>query len=277
MKPLTDMKCSSQGRSHWTGRRITMHGRIELFLLLSFLIFDCQAGTQLPQTIETVKQSVVAVGTYLPKRSPRGMFLGTGFVVGDGTVVATNAHVIPETLDVEHLEELAVFVRRGEKVGVEKVAVLAEDRVHDVALLKLTSVRLPVLRLGKAGKVREGQLYAFTGFPIGMVLGLYPVTHRGIVSAITPIAIPMLNAGQLNEKVLTRLRDPYPVFQLDATAYPGNSGSPLYEIETGRVIGVINKVFIKESKENILSKPSGISYAVPIEYVQKLLAEKGLR
>ncbi len=254
-----------------------MHGRIELFLLLSFLIFDCQAGTQLPQTIETVKQSVVAVGTYLPKRSPRGMFLGTGFVVGDGTVVATNAHVIPETLDVEHLEELAVFVRRGEKVGVEKVAVLAEDRVHDVALLKLTSVRLPVLRLGKAGKVREGQLYAFTGFPIGMVLGLYPVTHRGIVSAITPIAIPMLNAGQLNEKVLTRLRDPYPVFQLDATAYPGNSGSPLYEIETGRVIGVINKVFIKESKENILSKPSGISYAVPIEYVQKLLAEKGLR
>ena len=231
----------------------------------------------LPDTIKSVKKSVVAVGTYLPKRSPRGLFLGTGFVVGDGSVVVTNAHVVPETLDVEHLEVLAIFIRQGEQVKVEQVALLAKDRVHDVALLKLSKGRLPALRLGDAQKVREGELFAFTGFPIGMVLGLYPVTHRGIVSAISPIVIPMLSTRQLNEKLLTRLRDPYPVFQLDATAYPGNSGSPLYEIGTGRVIGIINKVFVKESKENILAKPSGISYAVPIDHVRKLLVEQGLK
>ncbi len=252
--------------------------KIELVWLLSFIFsIDCQADMQLPDTIAVVKKSVVAVGTYLPKRSPRGMFLGTGFVVGNGSIVATNAHVIPETLDVEHLEKLAVFIRRGDAVGVEQATLLAEDRIHDVALLKLSKADLPALKLGKAKNVREGQLYAFTGFPIGMVLGLYPVTHRGIVSAISPIVIPMLSARQLNEKLLTRLRDPYPVFQLDATAYPGNSGSPLYEIDTGRVIGIINKVFVKESKENILSKPSGISYAVPIDYVLKLLRDQGLK
>ncbi len=38
--------------------------------------------------------------------------------------------------------------------------------------------------------LREGQVVAFIGFPIGGVLGLSPVTHRGIISAVTPIALP---------------------------------------------------------------------------------------
>jgi hypothetical protein len=42
------------------------------------------------------------------------------------------------------------------------------------------------------------------------------------------------------------------------------------------VIGVMNKVFIQESKENVLSNPSGISYAIPINHVEKLLTDKGL-
>ena len=39
------------------------------------------------------------------------------------------------------------------------------------------------------------------------------------------------------------------IFQLDATAYPGNSGSPVFDVASGEVIGVINMVFIKGSKE----------------------------
>jgi len=42
------------------------------------------------------------------------------------------------------------------------------------------------------------------------------------------------------------------------------------------VIGVINKVFVKETKENVLSKPSGITYAIPVEHIKNLLARKGL-
>ena len=69
-----------------------------------------------------------------------------------------------------------------------------------------------------------------------MVLGFRPVTHRGIVSAITPIAIPQLTTGTLDPKMIKRLRDPYLVYQLDATAYPGNSGSPLYGVEDGSLM-----------------------------------------
>lgn len=83
--------------------------------------------------------------------------------------------------------------------------------------------------------------------------------------------MPVRNSKQLNQRLVTRLRDPYMVYQLDGTAYPGNSGSPVYERETGKVIGVVNSVFVKETKENLLSNPSGITYAIPVRYVKKLL------
>ncbi len=229
---------------------------------------------QLPDTIEKLKPSIVAVGTYMPTRSPRALFRGTGFVVDDGSLIITNAHVLPEKLNHEKLEKLAVFFRKDKQSKMAVVKKVAVDIQHDIAILKLLKGRLPSLTLGDSEQVREGQSVAFTGYPIGMILGLYPVTHRGIVSAITPMAIPMLKARQLNAKLMRRLREPYDVFQLDATAYPGNSGSPLYDAENGRVIGVINKVFIKESKEAVLSNPSGITYAIPIQYVKKLLLEK---
>ena len=127
------------------------------------------------------------------------------------------------------------------------------------------------MELGDGNQVREGELYAFSGFPIGMVLGLTTVTHRGIVSAITPIVIPAISSKELSIKQIRKLQDPYKVFQLDAVAYPGNSGSPLYETDTGKVVGVINSVYVKESKETLLSSPSGIAYAIPVKYVKKLL------
>jgi S1-C subfamily serine protease len=52
------------------------------------------------------------------------------------------------------------------------------DKVHDLALLRFSGQPRPAFRLGSSEEVREGELYAFTGFPIGMVLGMRPVTHR---------------------------------------------------------------------------------------------------
>ena len=103
-----------------------------------------------------------------------------------------------------------------------------------------------------------------------------PVTHRGIVSSITPIAVPQLAASLLNPKLIKRLSRPYDVFQLDATAYPGNSGSPLYDPGSGEVVGIVNRVFVKESKENVLEHPSGITYAIPINHAAALLRAAGL-
>jgi len=112
----------------------------------------------------------------------------------------------------------------------------------------------------------------FTGFPIGSALGPYPATHRGMVAAITPIAIPQARSAELDPKTIRRLTTgSFPIFQLDATAYPGNSGSPVFDPSTGEVLGVINMVFVKGTKESVLTQPSGITYAVPSRYLQDLL------
>ncbi len=225
----------------------------------------------LPETLARVKPAVVAVGTVQQTRSPPGKFLGTGFVVDNGRYVVTNAHVIPQLMVVEKLEHLAIFIGHGKHPEVRKAVLLIKSLEHDLAILKIEGEPLPVLHLGDSERVREGQSIAFTGFPIGAVLGLFPVTHRGIISAITPIAIPSQSSGQLNPELIKRLRAPFDVFQLDATAYPGNSGSPVFDPETGKVLGVLNKVFVKETKEAVLEKPSGISFAIPAHYIRELL------
>jgi S1-C subfamily serine protease len=80
-----------------------------------------------------------------------------------------------------------------------------------------------------------------TGFPVGAVLGPFAATHRGMIAAITPIAIPQARAADLDAGTLRRLTTgTFPVFQLDATAYPGNSGSPIYDPDTGDVLGIVN-------------------------------------
>ena len=260
-------------------RRLPLkRGSIVLTLSLVFWVADvafrAAGAASLPDTIDAIRPSIVAVGTVIPTRRPPGMFLATGFVVGDGRHVITNAHAIPDELDFQRQEFLAVLVHGEMKVL--RVELLSKDLEHDVALLKIVKGRLPAMSLNDKHEVREGELYAFTGFPIGEVLGLKPVTHRGIVSSITPIATPQLSSGTLDVNLIKKLRSPYEVFQLDATAYPGNSGSPLYHPGTGRVVGVVNRVFVKETKENVLEKPSGITYAIPAIYARELLQAAGI-
>jgi S1-C subfamily serine protease len=72
--------------------------------------------------------------------------------------------------------------------------------------------------------------------------------------------------------MIGRIRDSaYKVFQLDGTAYPGNSGSPLYDPDDGTVYGIINSVFVQGTRESAISRPSGISYAIPSRYIIELL------
>lgn len=242
-----------------------------IFLFLYLLSSSFAVHAALPDTIEKIKPSIVGVGTMQKMRRPPAQLMGTGFVVANGRYVITNHHVIPDELDHEKHEQLVVFIGSGREAIIRPVEVVKTDKLHDLALLKVTDFRMPAMKLGTMSQVREGQLYAFTGFPIGAVLGLYPVTHRGIVSAISPVVIPVSSTRQLDAAMIRRLRNAYNIIQLDATAYPGNSGSPLYDVNTGEVVGVINKVFVKETKEKVLEKPSGITYAIPVTHVRALL------
>ncbi len=216
------------------------------------------------------------MGVYNELTSPRFTFRGTGFVVGDGRTLITNAHVVPD--EAEPLRQLVLQVAGNRVPGqdtpqeIRKLTLLQLDRSHDLALLQFSGNPLPVLALDATDGAREGQAVAFIGFPIGGVLGFSPVTHRATISSITPIALPPANARQLDAAAVARLRQgPFNIYQLDGTAYPGNSGGPLLDVDSGQVLGVINMVLVKNSKESVLSSPSGISYAIPVRFVRALL------
>lgn len=231
------------------------------------------AARPLPDVVAQVRPSIVAVGTLQPTRAPNFEFRGTGFVIGDGLTVVTNAHVLPASLDQDKREAIGIAVPAGEAAVLREARVVRIDHDTDLALLRLEGARLPALPLAEDAYLREGTDVALLGFPLGTVLGLYAAVHRGTVAAVTPLTIPTRRAQQLDARALQRLRaGPLRLYQLDANAFPGNSGSPLFELRGGTVVGIINQVVVRNAKEGALPGPSGITYAVPVRHLHELMA-----
>ena len=231
------------------------------------------ASADLPDTVARVKPSVVIVGTYRATDAPRFRLRGTGFVVGNGNTVITNFHVLPDASENPADMSLVVQVRGpNNQLSMRQATVLETGRVHDLAVLRIEGAAVPALAIRNSDTVREGQAIAFMGFPIGGVLGFSPVTHRGIVSSITAAVLPAPSSRQLTDATIRGARaGSFDIFQLDATAYPGNSGGPLFDADSGEVLGVVNMVLVKNTRESALSQPSGISYAIPSRFVSELL------
>jgi serine protease Do len=249
-----------------------------IFFVCMVALLNGPLKADLQSTIPKVKPSVVILGTYKSTNSPRFALRGTGFVVGDArssssNFVVTNAHVLQQANEADALTALVIQIKTSQnELQMRTAEVLEIDKMHDLALLRFEGPAAPALSVGDSSAVQEGQAIAFMGFPIGGALGFSPVTHRGTVSSIAAAALPTPSAQQLNEKTIRGLRvGSFDIFQLDGTAYPGNSGGPLFDPETGDVLGVINMVFIKGSRESALSNPSGISYAIPSSYILQLV------
>lgn len=243
-------------------------------LIAALLFWLPAAQAELVQTLERLKPALVVVGTYNKLKSPAFNMRGSGFAIADGRLIATNAHVVPETTGADASPDtLAILARIGSEWRTLTARLVARDIEHDLALLRIDGPPLPALPLGDSERVREGQAIAFSGFPLGGALGFAPVTHRGIISSITPVALPQGNAQQLRDAAIRRLRSgAFPIFQLDATAYPGNSGGPLFDPATGEVLGIVSMAFIKSTREAALEKPSGISYAIPARHLADLVS-----
>ncbi|MCB1995828.1 MAG: trypsin-like peptidase domain-containing protein [Burkholderiaceae bacterium] len=230
------------------------------------------ARADVPGVIVAARPSVLPIGRFDALASPRFGFRGTAFVVGDGRHLVSNHHVVGDAGDA-----LAQWVvqRPLPDGGQEwrRVEVVSRDREHDLVLLRLQDGDpLPPLAVADDAVLREGLAVLLMGFPIGGILGFQPVTHRGMVSSIAPIALPAANARQLRDQALATLRrGSFDIAQLDATAYPGNSGGPVLDAATGQVVAVVNMVLVRGSREAALSAPSGISYAIPGRWVRALV------
>lgn len=254
------------------GRRALLRQALALSLLAPAALL----AQDLPSLVARAKPSVLLVGTFGALDSPRFGFRGTGFVVGDGNLAVTGAHVLPPLQMVETQERrLAVQVWGSDRQWTPRMAtVLVNDPAHDVALLRFDGPPAPALRLAGDVSPPEGSDIALIGFPIGGLLGYSHVTHRGVVAAHTAISLPSLNAQTLNARNVAQLRQgAFEVLQLDIISYPGNSGGPVLDIASGEVVGVLSMALIKNTRESALSSPTGISYAMPVRHVRALMSK----
>ena len=251
-----------------------------IVLVLGLVVPTSTFASSLTKTASTTKTSVVGVGVYNPLNAPRYQLRGTGFVVysdNNKSVIATNHHVVNGEEFDKDKSEISVHVGESKKAKFYRAKLLAQDKRADVALIEIP-YSIPALPLAKASyNSPAAAQILIAGLPIGSVLGLFKAVNVGYVSAFVPQAIPQTNASQLSIEMIKRLRDPLFVYQLDVTAYPGNSGSPVVEVESGKVIAIINSVLVKSTREKVLSDPSGISYAIPVSEIHKLLASQSIR
>ncbi|AOS78869.1 MULTISPECIES: S1C family serine protease [Hydrogenophaga] len=231
------------------------------------------ARAALADTVSRMKPSVVLVGTWRDTDSPRFQLRGTGFLAGRASQVVTCAHVLPAPEEGAPPAQLVVQVwQRDGTWSMRQARVLGTERHGDIALLGIDGPPGPLAPLGDSSAVREGDDLAFMGFPIGNVLGYAHVVHRAMVSSIATSVPPSPDADRLRGPAIRGARDgTFDIFQLDAVAYPGNSGGPLFKPETGEVVGMMNMVLIKGTRESALSQPSGIAYAIPSARVRELM------
>lgn len=236
------------------------------------------AQADLPALVQAAKPAVVLVGTHAATDSPRFQFRGSGFVVGDGLTVVTAAHVLPGPNDARAPagaeRELVVQLWTGGTRWEQRSAtVQAIARPSDLALLRIDGSPAPTLTLAPGEPApQEGSEIALIGFPIGGLLGFSHVTHRGVLSAITQFVPPQNSSRELSAAAIRQLREAgTTLYQLDAVAYPGNSGGPVFSTQGGRVIGVLSMSLARAGREGALSAPSGISYAIPVAALHELL------
>jgi hypothetical protein len=184
--------------------------------------------------------------------------IGTGFVVHEHGVVATNRHVAEEMLnlprdpetggllamalvfgDVQKLEDgydlNAHFVEIVQLQMISSFSTSEEifygEQLPDVAFAQLAVRDLPTLSLARADwSIRVGMEIATAGFPLGedplVAYGLLgqgtPLLRRGIVSAVNPFPCPQPDA-----------------FTIDVMSQGGASGSPIFRTDAPEVVGIL--------------------------------------
>jgi S1-C subfamily serine protease len=175
-----------------------------------------------------------------------GTSTGSGFVIGRGGSIVTNAHVVAGAS--------RVTVRFGDKQTVT-AKIAGADPSTDLALLLVEpeGLDLEPLALGSSKGVHVGDPTVAIGNPFGLDRTL----TTGVVSALQR-SIPSLQAGfSINN-----------VIQTDAAINPGNSGGPLIDA-AGKVIGVNSQIETGGAGRGNV----GIGFAVPIDTAKEVIPQ----
>jgi serine protease Do len=162
--------------------------------------------------------------------------IGSGFIVGNGSQIATNYHVISQVI----LEPEVFFISFTGKDGQEgELKLLGLDVAHDLALLG-------------------------TDQPIGKAIEMSPLPPRGspIFAMGNPLDLGLSIAVGTNGGILNQTDDSRILFS--GSLNPGMSGGPTFN-EQGEAIGI-----------NVATARNAISFIVPSRFLNDLIAQSAI-
>jgi S1-C subfamily serine protease len=262
---------------------------------------DCRE-VDLPDSIDVVRPSVIQIRMGIPG-THGDRVIGTGFLVHKDGYALTARHVAEFALSIQkenpearlwaglaipNLESAHLTIRAS--FALLDLAVVEEDRRHDLALLRLspnpfatgkpsgvarTAQGLAVNALfGLAqtdeARPRDGASVAVSGYPLNEPT---LVTTSGCIASawgtdVQEVQPPGAPAGF----TIPDVKDSY---LADVAVNPGNSGGPVYMTATAKVIGVCVAFRIASTQGgNPFSYNSGLSVVVPVTYGLALLRKQ---
>jgi serine protease Do len=225
-------------------------------VVLALVVAGCSSnakpleGDPFPRVFRNLRPSVVLFTMRIPSDDPKkkGKWddaYGSGFIVASGpwgSQVLTVEHVIHDA------RNLKVTIGDHRKVPAR---VIARDEKDDVALVQMSARDLPVAKIGSSAHLDPGTAIGVAGYPIPDAfqdegLGMSTSVFAGRISGIRHDAL-----------------------ELDVPVIPGESGGPVFDAQTGDVIGLAESRFEEEKS---------IGFAIPIDDAKRFMAHaKGAR
>ncbi len=214
------------------------------FLCAIFFITVCPhliQGAQSASYLADAEQYTVKIRTrveYPGFTDNKGSFTGAGFLIdAKKGWIATNAHVSsrnPASIEVAF---------KGQAFTEAKL--VYADQHLDLAVIEISQESIPKwtrrAELNCSAWVETGTEVGAYGHPLSLDFSI----TRGVVSG-------------------TRYRDNRDWIQTDAAINSGNSGGPLIDIRSGKVVGINTATYSKSVSE-------GVGFAVPAIYVCRIL------
>ena len=183
----------------------------------------------------------------------------TGGGTGSGSIyktssaesfIITNNHVIADAVTSGTIE---VEMLNGD---VLPATIVGRDIAYDIAVLKVKTGNLPVIKVGDSAKISVGDPVIAIGSP----LGLASTVTSGIISALNR---PVITGSTGSESYVNAI-------QTDAAINPGNSGGALVDA-AGKLIGVNSAIATLSSGGT--SGSIGLGFSIPINEAKRVIEE----
>jgi serine protease DegQ len=227
--------------------------RIVPALLCAVVLGGCAGGEREHQSAtdryvemyRALHPAVVLFTMQIPSDDPKrkGKFdeaFGSGVVVASGSWgsrILTDAHVVADA------KELIAQIGDGKSAPAHVIATSGDD--DDVAIVETSIPNTTVAALGTAQGIEPGNPIGVLGYPIP---DAFTDERLGTTVSLYTGRVASVRKGAL---------------ELDVPIIPGESGGPVFDAQTGKVIGIAESRFEEER---------AIGFATPIDVAVKFLA-----